>query len=101
MDRKTYEEENSNFATTIHEVEDPELFLMPPFLMGYSMDRKDWCRYLVDNIKDIAWKGDAWSSLILQPEQKSVLEALVMSHEYPSNARNHPEQKGKGLVVLL
>ncbi|CAG1985039.1 unnamed protein product [Fusarium graminearum] len=101
LDRKTYEEENSNFATTIHEVEDPELFLMPPFLMGYSMDRKDWCRYLVDNIKDIAWKGDAWSSLILQPEQKSVLEALVMSHEYPSNARNHPEQKGKGLVVLL
>ncbi|GKU07137.1 hypothetical protein FLAG1_10621 [Fusarium langsethiae] len=101
LDRKTFEEENSNSATAIHQVEDPELFLMPPFLMGYSLDRKDWCRYLVDNIKDVIWKSDAWSSLMLQPEQKSILEALVLSHEYPSNARNQPEQKGRGLVVLL
>lgn len=42
-----------------------------------------------------------WDSLILAPEQKLILQALVTSHKFPDNARNEPEQKGKGLVVLL
>jgi hypothetical protein len=69
--------------------------------MGYSMDRKDWCRFLVDNIHDISWKEDMWESLILEQEQKTLLQALVTSHIYPEDTRNQPEQKGKGLVILL
>lgn len=30
-----------------------------------------------------------------------MLEALVSSHSFPVNARDQPEQKGKGLVILL
>ncbi|KAF4339896.1 TOB3 (member of AAA-ATPase family) [Fusarium beomiforme] len=101
LDRTTFEEDNYNSVTTIEDLEDPELLLCPPYLLGYSMNRKEWCRYLVDNLKDVYWKDDAWSSLILEKQQKMVLRALVMSHKHPERVRNQSEQKGKGLVVLL
>ncbi|KAF4946772.1 hypothetical protein FGADI_10976 [Fusarium gaditjirri] len=74
LDRKTFEEDNYNIATRIEDTEDPEILLCPP---------------------------NAWSSLILDQEQKQVLRALVMSHKHPEKPRNQSEQKGKGLVVLL
>ncbi|TVY65298.1 ATPase family gene 2 protein [Fusarium oxysporum f. sp. cubense] len=101
LDRKTFEEDNYSHVTMIEEVEDPEIFLCPPYALGYSTGRKEWCRYLVDNLRDVSWKEDAWSSLILDQEQKKVLKALVMSHKHPERVRSQSEQKGKGLVVLL
>lgn len=101
LDRKTFEEDNYSHVTMIEEVDDPELFLCPPYALGYSTGRKEWCRYLVDNLRDVTWKENAWSSLILDQEQKQVLKALVMSHKHPERVRSLSEQKGKGLVVLL
>jgi SpoVK/Ycf46/Vps4 family AAA+-type ATPase len=49
----------------------------------------------------VQWKKNVWDSLILKDEQKEVVQALVSSHQYPEDARNQPEQKGRGLVVLL
>ncbi|KAF5709685.1 AAA family ATPase [Fusarium globosum] len=101
LDRKTFEEDNYNIATSIEDTEDPELLLCPPYVLGYSISRNEWCRYLVDNLRDVPWNKNAWSSLILDQEQKQVLRALVMSHKHPKKTRNQSEQKGKGLVVLL
>ncbi|KAG5799594.1 hypothetical protein H9Q69_001432 [Fusarium xylarioides] len=101
LDRKTFEEDNYSIATSIEKTEDPELLLCPPYVLGYSTSRNEWCRYLVDNLRDVSWNKNAWSSLILNPEEKQVLRALVMSHKHPEKARNQSEQKGKGLVVLL
>jgi hypothetical protein len=101
LDRKTFEEDNFHSHIKIEEQEEPELILCPPYSVGYSLDRKEWCRYLVDNLEEVVWKEDAWSSLILDEGQKSILKALVTSHRYPENSRNQPEQKGKGLVILL
>lgn len=69
--------------------------------MGYSLSRKTWCKFLIDNTSEVRWKPDVWERLILSAEQKEVLEALVSSHHFPANARDQPEQKGKGLVILL
>lgn len=69
--------------------------------MGYSLSRKGWCQFFVDNTSEVRWKEDVWDKLILSGEQKEVLEALVSSHRFPENARDQPEQKGKGVVVLL
>lgn len=82
-------------------VMEPDPLLCPPYAYGYSLSRKDWCRFFVDLMDDVKWKQGVWDSLILAPEQKLVLQALVTSHEFPDNARDEPEQKGKGLVVLL
>ncbi|KAJ0382167.1 hypothetical protein COL922a_013103 [Colletotrichum nupharicola] len=73
----------------------------PPFVFGFSLSRKQWCRFFLDNLDCVKWVDDAWDSLILEHKQKQVIQALVTSHTYPSNPRNQPEQKGKGLVVLL
>lgn len=82
-------------------VMEPDPLLCPPYAYGYSLSRKDWCRFFVDLMDDVKWKQGVWDSLILDSEQKLVLQALVTSHEFPDNARDEPEQKGKGLVVLL
>lgn len=80
---------------------EPEPLLCPPYALGYSLSRKDWCRFFVDSTKDVKWKQNVWETLILSDEQKRVLQALVTSHSFPENARDQPEQKGKGLVILL
>ncbi len=100
IDRKTFQEDEYSNQVDIKVVR-PEPLLCPPSAIGYSLSRKDWCRFLVDNIAAVRWKEDVWDSLILGDEQKTILRGLVTSHEYPDNARNQPEQKGKGLVILL
>ena len=77
--------------------------LCPPYALGYSLARKDWCRFYVDHISDISWDKSAMASLVLQEQRKSVLEALVLSHAFPdsSTVRDDARQKGKGLVILL
>lgn len=78
-----------------------ESLLCPPFVIGYSLSRKEWCRFCVDSTNEVAWKKDMWDSLILGDEETLVLQSLVTSHHFPENARNQPDQKGRGLVILL
>ncbi|KXJ89923.1 P-loop containing nucleoside triphosphate hydrolase protein [Microdochium bolleyi] len=76
----------------------------PPFTMGFSLAKKEWCRFYVDNIHGCEWKDEArsWESLILGEKEKLVLRSLVQNHEFGSDtARDQVAQKGKGLVVLL
>ncbi|KAJ1324722.1 NTP/NDP exchange transporter [Microdochium nivale] len=76
----------------------------PPFTMGFSLARKEWCRFYIDKIRDCEWKDErlSWESLVLGEKQKLVLRSLVQSHEFGSDtARDQVAQKGKGLVVLL
>jgi SpoVK/Ycf46/Vps4 family AAA+-type ATPase len=68
---------------------------------GFSVSRKEWCRFYIDSISETAWKDDAFKSLILPQKQLSIVNALVSSHRFPDDARNESEQKGKGLVALL
>ncbi|ROW06782.1 hypothetical protein VMCG_04011 [Cytospora schulzeri] len=99
MDRKTcYQEHRS---AQLKNVDEPEIILCPPYTFGWSLSRKCWCKFFVDKLKNVQWKPDAWDSLVMGSEQKLILQALVTSHRYPSNIRDQPEQKGKGLVILL
>ncbi|KAI1419053.1 P-loop containing nucleoside triphosphate hydrolase protein [Xylaria sp. FL1777] len=100
LDKATFKEDNASKTPGIAKAK-PEPMFCPPFVIGYSLAKKEWCRFLVENLSPVKWKDDAWDKLILEEEQKVVLQALVTSHSYPENARDQPEQKGKGLVVLL
>ncbi|KAI9155259.1 P-loop containing nucleoside triphosphate hydrolase protein [Paramyrothecium foliicola] len=101
LDRKTFQNDHYNSQVPIKKVDQLEPLLCPPFAMGFSLSRKSWSRFFIDSISPVQWKQDAWSSLILGADQKLVLKALVSSHRFPDNARDQPEQKGKGLVILL
>lgn len=90
-------------STTAYELEadytDPKL--CPPFTIGYSLDRKVWCRLFIDQLTPIAWRPSPMDELILPTTQKKVLQALVGSHLFPAQARDEWGLKGKGLVILL
>jgi SpoVK/Ycf46/Vps4 family AAA+-type ATPase len=75
--------------------------LCPPYTYGYSLARKNWCRFYIDCLSDIEWNRSALDILVLTERRKSVLEALVFSHAFPDLVRDETKQKGKGLVILL
>ncbi|KAF4939027.1 Cell division cycle protein 48-like protein [Colletotrichum fructicola] len=101
VDRKTFQNDFYKSVGSMRKVRNPSLNTCPPYVFGFSLSRKLWCRFFLDNLDPVEWIDNAWDSLILEKKQKSVIQALITSHTYPDNPRNQPEQKGKGLVVLL
>jgi len=102
IDRKTFQEDNHLSQVSIKP--DPlalDKMLCPPFVYGFSLARKDWCRFYLTQIRDVEWKRDRFDSLVMKDSQKTLLQALVSSHAFPENPRDQTQQKGKGLVILL
>ncbi|KAJ5746107.1 ATPase AAA-type core [Penicillium odoratum] len=100
VDRKTFQEDQYSNGTRVNSTE-PDPLLCPPYEFGYSLSRKEWGRYLVDQMRPVEWKEDVWNSLIIGDRQKLVLQSLVNSHKFPGDARDQSLQKGRGLVILL
>ena len=73
----------------------------PPFVYGYSLTRKEWCRFYIDHIDHVVWDENMFKSLVIGDSQKQLLQALVTSHTFHNDARNYDDQKGGGLVLLL
>ncbi|KAK2056199.1 P-loop containing nucleoside triphosphate hydrolase protein [Colletotrichum caudatum] len=101
IDRKTFQNDYYGSVQSIRNVHNATPITCPPYVFGFSLSRKQWCRLFLDNLDSVKWVENAWDSLILERNKKQVIQALVTSHTYPDNPRNQPEQKGKGLVVLL
>ncbi|KAK3374250.1 P-loop containing nucleoside triphosphate hydrolase protein [Lasiosphaeria ovina] len=104
LDQKTFKEENyfegvSVSANDAHSRS--ERMLCPPYLYGYSLALKDWCRFYIDGISEISWNESALDTMVLSQERKSLLKALVLCHDFKDQARDEAKQKGKGLVMLL
>lgn len=80
-----------------------QLLIASPIVIGFSFSEKLWLEFAVSKIGEISWNTDAFDSLILPDNQKSIVKALVSSHAF------HPSQsiddiiagKGKGLVAVL
>lgn len=75
--------------------------LCPPYVYGFSLEKKEWCKFFVDSMEPVKWKSNALESLILPAPQKRLLQGLVTAHKFPDKARDSVGLKGKGLVVLL
>jgi AAA+ superfamily predicted ATPase len=102
IDRKTFQEENHLSQVAIKP--DPttlDQMLCPPFVYGFSLAKKEWCRFYLPQIQEIDWKTNGFDSLVMKESQKTLLRALVSSHSFPDNPRDQMQQKGKGLVILL
>ncbi|KAI0854214.1 P-loop containing nucleoside triphosphate hydrolase protein [Daldinia vernicosa] len=100
LDRKTYGEEHPLGKPHVKKMV-PEPMYCPPYTLGYSLGRKQWCRFYIDFIRDVQWDANAWDSLILPDKEKHLLRALISSHAYSKKPRDTMQQKGKGLVILL
>jgi hypothetical protein len=107
IDRKTFQEENHLEQVAIRpprQGDDEErisTIQCPPFVHGFSLARKEWCRFYVDQIHPIEWNEDLFNSLVIGDSQKLLLRALVTSHAFLDKSGYQIQQKGKGLVILL
>ncbi|KAI5205452.1 P-loop containing nucleoside triphosphate hydrolase protein [Aureobasidium subglaciale] len=101
IDRKAFEQDHPSGIISKRPLSSLNTALCPPYILGYSCSRKDWCRFYVTNLFEVAWKTNAFSDLILPSSQLNLVRALITSHNFPTDARDEEQQKGKGLVCLL
>ena len=80
-----------------------ELLLTSPVVLGFAFSEKLWLEFTISGIHDITWNEKAFDSLVLPPNQKSIVRALVESHKFSAHKAidDVVQGKGKGLVSVL
>jgi len=85
------------------EFTEEELLIASPVVLGFAFSEKLWLEFTISGISDIEWDADAFDSLVLPSNQKSIVKALVESHTFHAaeNIDDVIQGKGKGLVAVL
>lgn len=85
------------------EFSEEELLIASPVVLGFAFSEKLWLEFSVSGISDIVWNEEAFESLVLPDNQKSIVKALVESHTFHAaqNIDDVIQGKGKGLVAVL
>jgi hypothetical protein len=85
------------------EFTEEELLVASPVVLGFAFSEKLWLEFTISGISDIEWDVDAFDSLVLASNQKSIVKALVESHTFHAaeNIDDVIQGKGKGLVAVL
>jgi hypothetical protein len=83
----------------ITEVTDEILMTTPPYVYGFSFVSKVWGEIQIDKIGDIEFRTDSYDKLVLDPEIKKTIFALVDT-DYRENA-DLINGKGGGCIFLL
>ena len=95
--------EKDGTETKILEFSDEELLISSPVVLGFSFSEKLWLEFSLSGVCDIEWNDTAFESLVLPPNQKSIVKALVSSHKFHAaeTIDDVVQGKGKGLVFVL
>lgn len=110
LDQVTSKDEDDEDATQaekevkkIPEFTDEEYLIASPVVLGFAFAEKMWLEFTVSGIKEIQWNETAYDSLVLKPEMKDIVKALVESHKYHAaeSIDDVIQGKGKGLVAVL
>ncbi|KAK7548787.1 putative AAA family ATPase [Phyllosticta citricarpa] len=80
-----------------------ELLIASPVVLGFSFADKRWLEFSIAGIREIEWNEGAFDSLVLPPNDKSIVKALVSSHKFHAaeTIDDVVQGKGKGLVFVL
>jgi adenylate kinase family enzyme len=89
----------------ITDITEEHKMLLNPVLYGFSLGDKIWGAFAVSEIEEVGWNDEIIDSLVLDPERKDFIHALVRTHGL-KNAGNDVFDdfvlgKGKGLIGLL
>ncbi|GAB1311504.1 hypothetical protein MFIFM68171_01714 [Madurella fahalii] len=84
-------------------------FVLPPYYQmlcrsrtrGYSLKFKKWLDFFVEQISEVKWNSDAFSRLVLPPDQKELILAFSESQLAGSTFDDVISGKGKGIICLL
>ncbi|OJD36550.1 aaa family [Diplodia corticola] len=96
---------NATYNSTVYKQLQPDLSaeqyaICNPVIMGFSFGMKQWGGLGMDYCREIAWGNDAFSSLVLEANKKTLIHSLVTQHMSKS-FDDVVVGKGKGLVGLL
>ncbi|QRW20661.1 AAA family ATPase [Rhizoctonia solani] len=82
---------------------DDIICLTPPTHKAWSFAAKTWGKVLVTNLSEIIFDELAFDQLVLRPEYKKIIKAMVETHSESGNdlARDLVSGKGGGLVMVL
>jgi len=94
----TLDEEDARKAR-IANIRDEELWTTWPTVKGFSFKAKRWGELVVDSLTPLHYRTDAINSLVMQPERKEMVLALV-EHAH-SSFQDIVDEKGGGCVFLL
>lgn len=79
-----------------------ELLLAVPYVRGYAIKNKKWLWFYVDQVEEIKFAENAFASLVLPSEQKSLIRAFVESQvKYKDDFDDIIAGKGRGMIMLL
>ena len=84
---------------------DDDRLIATPMLCGYALGEKKWMRFFVDNLTDITWNTQAFSSLVL-PHAQQDLKRLILGVARSQSSRQDTFDdviygKGRGVIMLL
>ncbi|KAF4507755.1 hypothetical protein G6O67_004218 [Ophiocordyceps sinensis] len=90
-------------AEVLPDFSEEDYLIASPVVFGFSFSEKQWLELSVSAVKDITWNEKAWESLVLEPETKDLIKALVQSRKYHAaqTIDDVIQGKGKGLVTVL
>ncbi|KAI3392402.1 hypothetical protein diail_5729 [Diaporthe ilicicola] len=88
---------------------DGQLRLTPYYQMlarsrtrGYSLKRKEWLEFYVEQVEEIKWNQDAFDKLVLPDDQKELIMAFSESQLDGGDTFDDViSGKGKGIICLL
>ncbi|SCN90228.1 related to TOB3 (member of AAA-ATPase family) [Fusarium fujikuroi] len=74
---------------------------LPTSLYGFNMQKKDWVKLEVDLLEDVTWNEEAFDLLVMEPQTKELVEAVVTNHLDEDRDTDVIHGKGNGLFILL
>ncbi|KAI9699023.1 MAG: hypothetical protein M1836_003212 [Candelina mexicana] len=87
---------------TVTALSEKDTLLCPPFVFGFSLLNKKWCRFFLDYVKDVELNHKAFEQLIIAESHKQLVLAMVESHVEDDDSFDDIIQgKGKSLIILL
>ena len=85
-------------------MEEEQLLICSPTVLGFSFVDKQWLEFSVEHISSVEFSPDAFESLVMPAEKKSMVKALVQSHVNDGKSNTVDDVisgKGRGLVAVL
>ncbi|KAK0747335.1 hypothetical protein B0T21DRAFT_446256 [Apiosordaria backusii] len=88
--------------SNLPELSDEHRLLTNPWLIGFDIKAKDWARYCIDNLQDIAWNDSAFDNLVSKGGEKQLAWEFVASKkESTQECDDFVAEKGRGITILM
>ncbi|KAI0385085.1 hypothetical protein F5Y04DRAFT_246801 [Hypomontagnella monticulosa] len=96
------ESDASDVNKSTSAVTDLQLVTMPPIIAGFSLAKRCWGYFLIDDISEIEWSNQAYDDLRIDESKKASIRKILEEHRSaPVAFDDIIPGKGTGLVFLL